>query len=323
MRVSAIIRICLWAVVAVILCAVLVFGIVSNSFHIFGDFNWRGYHYDDESSYQVATDSAFELEASLVREIKIDWIGGHIRIEPYDGDTISVKETAVAAYDDQMRWRVEEGKLTIRYCTSDWKHWYKNEKLTKDLTILVPRADKKRPEFSSLEIDCVSADIDLRDLVLGDTEIDFVSGNVNISGVSFSQLDITGVSGRLDCDDVHMDFLDCETVSGGISISGSVKVIDVDSVSGEVTIVDVIAPSKVNFDSVSGSLSLSIPATPDENGKEAGFSVDLDTASGFVSVQGFDYSGGKNGICGNGLARYDLNTVSGNIYIQKIVEETN
>ncbi|RDZ29455.1 DUF4097 family beta strand repeat-containing protein [Lysobacter silvisoli] len=139
-----------------------------------------------------------------------------------------------------------------------------------DLKVTLPlRAD--------LEIDAVSADVDVTGVASNELSIDSVSGDVNVAAAP-REANIDSVSGDLTLT-LNSAKVSAETVSGDLLLRGRLDgEIDVETVSGQVDVqVRESALRRFNGTSVSGDLRL---ATALASGAE----VDLETVSGDVRL---------------------------------------
>jgi hypothetical protein len=152
------------------------------------------------------------------------------------------------------------------------------------------------PLKADLEIDAVSADVDVSGVAAGELSIDSVSGDVTVVGAP-SEATIDSVSGDLklilnsdkvstesvsgDIDlrgrlggDVHV-----ETVSGDVDVAGhqsSVRKLNGNSVSGDMRIGTALASGgRIGLESVSGNLTLRVPANLSAEVRGESFSGDL------------------------------------------------
>lgn len=186
------------------------------------------YNYDEESKY---TAGSAEVAANGITELSIDWISHNIIVEYYDGDTISFSEPKQSNPDYALRYRVDGNELKIKFCKSGFKA--SNPK-NKELTVRLP----KNLILNELDIDCVSANSNIRGISANSFDIDTVSGNINAEG-SFNDIDIDGVSAnsKIVTHTALREF-DSDTVSGDCTVFVPADIngftINCDTVSGEV-----------------------------------------------------------------------------------------
>ena len=162
-----------------------------------------------------------------------------------------------------------------------------------------------------------------------DVEVDSVSANINLTGVYGTKTEMDTVSGEITCIDVITDDLEMDTTSGSVvtentkamsvsvnNVSGSIQLsgefarIDVGTVSGDTRLNCMILPDKIEVDGVSGNVTISLP-------ENAGFTASLDSVSGSISSDFPGTIGGDRVTVGDGSANFRCSTVSGNLKILK------
>jgi DUF4097 and DUF4098 domain-containing protein YvlB len=193
------------------------------------------------------------------------------------------------------------------------------------------------PRQADLEIDAVSADIDVSGVAPGELSIDSVSGDVivaaapreasidSVSGDLQLTLNSSNVStesvsgdltlrGRLD-GEVH-----AETVSGEIDIAvhqSSVRKLTGASVSGDMRIGTTLAPNgRIALETVSGDLQLSLPRSLSANVRGESFSGDLSAPGVQISKPKHGPGSSFEHRYGNGDGEITLETFSGDARLQ-------
>lgn len=308
MKASAIIRICVWTFVALILCAVLVLGLVFNGFDFdFLSFAWNRYTFDDANTYTVGGTT---LGADAIHSIDVEWVSGSVRIAATGEDNIIVRETVTSDSRDSLRWRIRDGELQIRYCKP---RLFGISLPEKNLEILLPAS--MLPENGGLrnvKIENVSSRIDIGELGISNLDIENVSGHIDIGNSVIDSLDLETVSGGVNTLNTRIGELDLATVSGNIIVEGEVRYIDLSGVSARLLVNSSVCPDKVSVETVSGMVNLTIPA-------DSGFRLTLDSVSGSLNAPDFSVTARGNGeyLCGDGYADFDIETVSGMVNIQK------
>lgn len=326
MRGNAITRIVLWGLLALVSINALTAALTSDffgnmTFLKIGSFSMGGYTYKNADSYTVGGGEISED----IDDITIDWRGGSVDVKTYDGSTVKISETGAKDEDDMLRYRVNDGKLDIRYRKSyRWVFGFIREG-EKQLTVLVPSTTS----LEKLEVDAVSAAVNVDasaekltvNEVSGKTEItgakcvtlkvDTVSGGVDIKNCSGEKLDVNGVSGSTTADQCDFGEIDIDTVSGGTTYSGGANSVKFNSTSAAGRF-NVPAYAHVDADTVSGNVTVAVTSG------EPSFCLEFDTVSGDADI-GFATTS-KNGkyVCGSGETKYDINTVSGDA---KIIDE--
>ena len=287
MKRNAIARIIIWSLVAVLLTSLLVVGISSSPSSFFtGDWSLGGIGvtYKNSALYNVGGGTVTDEFHS----IKVNWTNGKINIEAYDGEDTVISETEVAEKENKLRWRVEDGVLKIQQMAAGMRFGLKKTP-KKTLTVKIP--SNVAEGLKAVTSDSVSAE-------------------VTITGISASdKIEIDTVSGGADLKNIKTEKLDIDTVSGSIKAAGEFTELESDSVSGDVTVSSATPLKKLDCDSTSGNIRLTIP-------KNSGFTLKADTVSGDISCGLPAVSESKNRrVCGDGSADFETDTVSGDLII--------
>lgn len=287
MKRNAIARIIIWSLVAVLLTSLLVVGISSSPSSFFtGDWSLGGIGvtYKNSALYNVGGGTVTDEFHS----IKVNWTNGKINIEAYDGEDTVISETEVAEKENKLRWRVEDGVLKIQQMAAGMRFGLKQTP-KKTLTVKIP--SNVAEGLKAITSDSVSAEVTITGISASDKiEIDTVSGGANLKNIKTEKLDI-------------------DTVSGSIKAAGEFTELESDSVSGDVTVSSATPLKKLDCDSTSGNIRLTIP-------KNSGFTLKADTVSGDISCGLPTVSESKNRrVCGDGSADFETDTVSGDLII--------
>lgn len=284
MKTSAIIRI----IICVLLLALLI-GVAVLAVRFWDgdlDWHWKGismgsYTYKDSKDYVAG---AREIDPSDIQNVEINWIGGEINVAYGDGSRISLVEDSGLAEDDQLHSLVKGDTLIIQFCAPRTGIYSMPE--NKTLTVTLPKGMK----LDKLDIDAVSARGDIQGIQAEYCMVDNVSGRYTLSDCSFYDLKIN-------------------TVSGECSFSGTLRTLDMDTVSGGLRAVLLAPVEEISMDSVSGELELYIP-------EGMGFRAEIDSVSGDLECSLPMSKKGDTYICGDGSAKIDMDTVSGDMNIQ-------
>lgn len=287
MKRNAIARIVIWSLVAVLLTSLLVVGISSSPSSFFtGDWSLgaMGVTYKNSALYNVGGGTVTDEFQS----IKVNWTNGKINIEAYDGEDTVISETEVAEKENKLRWRVEDDVLKIQQMAAGMRFGLKQTP-KKTLTVKIP--SNVAEGLKAVTSDSVSAEVTITGISASDKiEIDTVSGGANLKNIKTEKLDI-------------------DTVSGSIKAAGEFTELESDSVSGDVTVSSATPLKKLDCDSTSGNIRLTIP-------KNSGFTLKADTVSGDISCGLPTVSESKNRrVCGDGSADFETDTVSGDLII--------
>ena len=205
-------------------------------------------------TYEQAEDyvacSEFRYISSKLQKIVIDWIDGEIHLVQGTSSTFAVRETSAGLSDGQKLHYFQDGNtLRIRYCASGYEGRISGSE--KHLTVEVPKS-------VSLEIHCVSANIDCDSLTLGNrfdlksvsggvsltrldvpfAEVETVSGGIFLSAPDItSELTLSSLSGEIHVDSLTAGYLDARTLSGEIFAEiANCRDLAAESVSGSVVL---------------------------------------------------------------------------------------
>ena len=221
-----------WAIAlicaAVVLLAVLVLNFAGTAAFTVLRTGER-YIYDHAGAYETLGRSGFGSEQVMadIDEIESETDGVTFQ-EDYTGDVD----------DYRLRYAVEDGKLVIQPCRS--RTFGSMDLPKKTLTVFLP----KTRMLDAITVETVSADVELH-------------------GGQTSDLSVTTTSGEIIGPGIRAGEYDLSTVSGGVrlpSLPAAGSSIDCDTVSGYMSLGCAACPADVDFDSVSGSLTLTLPA---------------------------------------------------------------
>lgn len=286
MKTSAVIRIVIWSLVALILTGVLVSvvvfkGVLGGS----GDFSigLTGNVYSGD--YNIGGGSVTEP----INAVEVDWVSGKIEISVYDGETTEISENEISDEDYKLRYKVENGRLTVHSEKSGFSFGIISRP-KKELTIKIPRAYAEN--LKTLKINSTSAEINLNGLtVLESTETDTVSGRVTAENLNTASLE-------------------CDTVSGDVKASGAIEAFDLSSTSGAAEITTTVPLKKLETDTVSGDVTLTLP-------ESSGFTLEFDTVSGDLNCElPMTNKNGKH-ICNDGSAEFEADSTSGDFTVKR------
>ena len=264
------------------------------------------YRYDHSGMYS-AGDATLE---DTVRYLDISWISGDVVIEYHDGAEVMAEEKSDHSLTDDeiMRYWLDGETLHIKYMASGV---YKNMPKDKELIVKLP-ADSN---LMDVEIETVSADMEIIAIKTNDLDIETVSGNILFEDLAIiREAEISNVSGMIK-GTLSANEFSFENVSGNIEIScKDVREISASNVSGNVIVLCEIAPEDLDIETVSGNASVFLP-------KDCEFSVKFASVSGKLdsdfpmTVKGKIYSFGISDL------EYEIETVSGDAALFYLIIE--
>ena len=250
----------------------------------------------EEQSAAAPSAAASDLtfDPRQISELDIEWVAGTITIEPAAVETIQVSESEPSKPKYAMVWKQTNDKLVIRFCedaTLDFNFGITiNDVISKDLTILVPMGW----ELDSLEVDAASAELEVKNLAIREVDFD-------------------GASGLCTFENCIIDELDVDTVSGDIHFTGSLEILDCDAASASVIAVFDNVPRRIDMDSMSGDLDITLPSN-------AGFEVSMSALSSDFQSELDYYQKNGNHYRGNGDCKINMDAMSGDLYIREYKE---
>ena len=184
MKRSAIARIIIWSLTAILLTGILIAGIAAPSFlNLLSFSTGRSGNY----TYGSATVSAAQID-----EVEIEWVSGDITITEDNNDQISFTETSNRDLkgDEQLGYRIEGRKLVIVQTTKSY--WFGSAP-SKDLQLTLP------PMLYALTLEAVSADVTMTgSFTIHEVDMETVSGRLDVNELSCNELSMESVSGRMD-----------------------------------------------------------------------------------------------------------------------------
>ena len=261
-----------------------------------------------------------------VENLDLSWVSGSVKILYHDRNTVKLCETSSSALseDTSVHWFLDGTTLRIRFLKSGT---YRFLRLAKDLTLTLPKdfaaknveislasADFETEALRSekIEISSASGDVSLTSAATGKLEISSASGKINlIQKENCPKIKLNTASGSIRADVLQAGDLSVNTASGKVEIRGtSFGDVSVDSASGDVQISVIETLSECNIDTASGEVTLFLP-------EKMGFTAEIETGSGrFESALALRRKG-KTYIAGDGEAKIEIDTASGDIFVKK------
>lgn len=305
MKKSARNRIIIWSIVSFLLISVLVLGLVFIRVDMPLKMRYLGSIRDNSLSY--SGDSA-EFSVDEVSEIEINWVSGDITFEESDYGKIEISEKSNNKFEDsEMRYQVDDGKLTVDFGKDMFRFINFRGSLSKNLTVKVP----KGYVLDKITAKSASANFKNESVNAESTVIESASGEINIGEIKGDSLKANSISGDIEINGADFADVSVFTTSGECKVSADCKKLKTESVSGDVNASLSNKIEEIDASSVSGDINIRLPENTD------GFTVDKDTVSGnFDSDFSVSSKNGKYKF-GNGRIEIKFKTVSGDISISK------
>lgn len=237
MKANAIIRIIIWSIVLVLLLGILTVFLAREQYQI---------HYVTATEVPTELVAATPVQAlpnedklvvdrNNVDKLEIEWVAGDIIIQPRDVEEITISESDVRDEKYSMVWNMNEGTLELSFCEEYFMPGFVTD-ISKDLYIDIPLDWNCR----SLEIDVAEATVEIRDMAIGDLDLDAASGTIRVENCDIRTLDI-------------------DTASGEVIFSGTLETLDFDAASANFTGEFYNTPARIDMDSMSGMLDITLP----------------------------------------------------------------
>lgn len=311
MKTSGIIRIVAGTLVAAVLIWILASVLSGKTvLHTHGGIYTMGRSIFEDSSKMVASSSGTAAVAD-VREIKIQWAVGQVKIQRGTGTEITFTETCARKLTDKetMRYSIENGKLHIAYSESGLQALNLIGLPEKNLTVTVPASSEL--SFQEIQVETASAELLIQDVQAEKIDLESASGYILTENISAEKLEASAISGKIDMKNFTAEKLDVGTTSGRVTMQGKAAQVDIEAVSGDTELQLDNVPAKLDMEAVSGSINIIVPESAD------GFSAEVTTVSGNFRCEHPSVQNGQRYVVGAGKGEFECNTVSGNITIGK------
>lgn len=285
MKRNAILRIVLYSIAILVLSGILLAGLGVGVYMI------RDTGIQSDTMIVDGTQSSSAVKASEITDLEIAWVSGTITITPNAGsDQIIIVDSPVSDEKYAMQLTQSGRKLKIEFSEEDLIHSFgihSNNAISKDLSIAVP-ADWVCEE---LTIEAASANVTVSDLTIGNVEFDGASGLCNFTNCQIGTLSV-------------------DTASGDVTFSGTLEELDFDAMSAcfYATLTNV--PSRMDMDTMSGDLDVTLP-------EDCGFTLNLDAMSSDFSSDFPTTMENGSHVCGDGACRINVSAMSGDVAIHK------
>lgn len=283
----------------------------------------------EENEYQVPVNGP-------VKRLRIEWVNGPLELRTWDGETIRVVEYSSRPLADNEHMDVQEENGSLRIRWNREKNFRGKISLRKHLVVELPK-DTVLEEVkvdnvtggsyisglrgNIMRLKTVSGSMECSNLQGEVLRVEGVSGSLLLRGVAARELRVSGTSGEASLEGFAAQQLRVETVSGGIMAVGNGEDLNLDTISGGITLRVDQFPKQARLHSVSGRLETILPEG------ETGFTVEYSSVSGgfFTEFPLTGEMGKRKGkaVYQQGGAKLRLDTVSGRIGLRKNVPQGN
>lgn len=263
-------------------------------------------------------------EVSGSVHVRIENVAGSVEVRPGSANRVEITGTLG---EGAKPLRIEGGRdrLDIEV-EAEGSGWGGSRMDDTDLIVRVPTGAR-------VEIDTVSADVDVAGVGGSHADIETVSGKI-VYKADAQRVSLKSVSGSIDGQGAGSDWT-VGTVSGRIalpkangevgveSVSGAIEVdfgqaerLRAETVSGKIVARGALLPSgAINMQSVSGSIELALQGTVDARINASTFSGPIDSDFGTVESSGFGGGKSLNASVGGGSGDIRLESFSGRVTI--------
>lgn len=290
MKRNSIVRIILFSITIVVLLCILGVSLGANLFMLDGLAFLEELDNDTTRVPMITGDGTTQavFAAADIRNIEIEWVAGSITLLPVENATqITVTEPEVNQDKYKMVCKQSGSTLKIDFCEGDLTFTGVNIDLTKDLTIAVPA-----------------------DWICEDLEIDTASANVEVSNMTLYSVDFDGASGVCVFTDCSVNEFDIDTASGDVRFEGCLDIFKCSAMSANCHLTVTNLPKRIDVDSMSGDLDLTLPA-------DCGFTVSMDAMSSDFSSDFETTTSNGHHVHGDGSCRINVDAMSGDVIIRK------
>ena len=117
-----------------------------------------------------------------VERVTIDWYNGSVTVARHNGDAVAFSETANRTLEEglTLRWRVEDGTLSLVYCQAGQVQL---GDLEKDLTVLLP----EDLTLEELAVDTGAAPVQGSDIAAGAMTLGTGSGAIDLQACQVTE----------------------------------------------------------------------------------------------------------------------------------------
>jgi DUF4097 and DUF4098 domain-containing protein YvlB len=256
--------------------------------------------------------------------IRIENVAGSVEVRPGSADRVEIAGTLG---EGAKPLRIEGGRdrLDIEV-EAESSGWGGSRMDDTDLVVRVPVGAR-------LEIDAVSADVDVAGVGGSHADIETVSGKV-VYKADAQRVSLKSVSGSIDGQGAGSDWtvgtvsgrislpkangeVDIESVSGAIEVDfGQAERLRAETVSGKIAARGVLLPAgSINMQSVSGAIELALQGSVDARINAKTFSGPISSDFGTAESSGFGGGKSLDTSVGAGSADIRLESFSGRITI--------
>ena len=247
-------------------------------------------HYNQEYTFKLAD----------IKKIKIDGADTEINFIPVDGEEIKVNISGSLMKNQRPIIAEQRGsQLRIAQRLKIFNFSIRPFDSDNVIDIYI------NPNYGKdVDIDSASKAININDLKAEDLSVNNVSGNIELVGVECETIELETASGEIDVQGLLSRKSKISTISGNVDLNEFSGDLKGSSASGSYTVTYSNFDNDIDLDTISGDITLKLGGATD-------FILDTDSVSGRVKNEF------GNTLLGAGKNKINLDTASGNMYINK------
>lgn len=251
-------------------------------------------------------------EPLSLHTVEVEWITGDCHVLVHDSEELYVyEETTETDADNRMRWKLENGKLTVRFCKP--RLFGKTVEYDKTLYFYVPKS--LLDGIENVTVDTVSADLTVKGLKVETMRLNTVSGDLTAEGLSCDEGEIASVSGDVMLTNGRTGTLTIGNTSGNVLLTASdaIATLSVSTISGNQAVSVPIGTRELTLASVSGNITALIP-------DDLTFSLTCESVSGTIEAEESLRLAvlGDTFTRGEGALKGEITAVSGHITLKRL-----
>ena len=274
-------------------------------------------------SRPLAADGSVSIENQKGRIVVRTWAQAQVKVTGSLGKGVE----KLIVEGDGRKLRIE-----VKYPWQGNGSWLGRGKSDTEPTLL----EVTVPQHASLDIDSVSADVDVQQMAGRKLAVESVSGQVQVSASSPAEASFDNVSGdtnlritttKVSVQSVSGDInlqggltgeVHLETVSGKADLTApALTRLELDTVSGDARLkVGLAADGVIKADSVSGSLELLLPKPTSARLNIESFSGDISSPVGKVDREEYGPGSSLKASLGSGQGEINLESFSGDVRVE-------
>jgi len=279
------------AVVSLTIAAIAFFNTENYMVRFWDRSNFEGNSIDEVKTFDIEEVKTFDIEQ--LKEIYIHSVSSNVSVFSTDEEDVKIHFYGRSTAESEkglpnLITNLEGSKLKIEIKYP--KVLFNNDNVVLDVYI-------PQDYTGNINIDTVSADVDMSGLDLNDFKCKTVSGDLRIESLGSDNLTLHTTSGDVDI----------------VDFSGN---LEADSVSGDIDVEYRVFDNNVDIKTISGKVKIDLPQYAESHLKTNTVSGEV-VAKFPITIISFNKMNQLEGTVGTGDNRIVVDTVSGDIYINK------